>query len=74
MLYFLIAQRRFGQTRPLHKAFIIGLDLDDMSLAWPAVVQLVDSLTLARSGCRISQEYYSLFHQIVINLIFMLLL
>ena len=39
------------------------LGLDAMYLSWPAVVQLVFFfLTLARSGCRISQEYSSLFH------------
>ena len=45
-----------------------GLGLDDMSLAWPAVVQL---LVFIYSGIsRISHEYSSLFI-IVINLIFM---
>ena len=33
-----------------------------MSLAWPAVVQLVVSLTLARRGCMISHQDSSLLH------------
>ena len=37
-----------------------GLGLDDLSLAWPAVVQLV--VSLARSGVWFSQEYFSLFY------------
>ena len=44
MLHSLIARRRFGpqtQLRPLRKTLISGLGLDDMSLAWPAVVQLL---------------------------------
>ena len=44
MLYSLIAPRWFGpqnQCRPLRKAFTSGLGLDALSLAWPAVVQLV---------------------------------
>ena len=44
MLYSLIARRWFGpqtQWRPLRKAFTSGLGLDALSLAWPAVVQLV---------------------------------
>ena len=42
-----------------------GLELDDLSLAWPAVVQLVVSwfpLTLARRGFWFSQEYVSFFY------------
>ena len=38
------ASLRFGpqtQWRPLHKTLTSGLGLDDMSLAWPAVVQLL---------------------------------
>ena len=44
MLHSLIARRRFGpqtQWRPLRVALTSGLGLDDMSLAWPAVVQLL---------------------------------
>ena len=40
----LIARRRFGpqtQLRPLRKPLTSGLGLDDMSLAWPVVVQLL---------------------------------
>ena len=43
-LHSLIARRRFGpqtQWRPLRKTLTSGLGLDDMSLAWPAVVQLL---------------------------------
>ena len=61
----LIARRWFGpqtQWRPLRKAFTSGLGIDALSLAWPAVVQQVVSLTLARGGFRFSQEYLSLFH------------
>ena len=39
-----IARRRFGpqtQWQPLRKTLTSGLGLDDMSLAWPAVVQLL---------------------------------
>ena len=53
MLHSLIARRRVGpqtQWRPRHKAFTSGLGLDAMSLAWPTVVQLVVSFTLAYSG------------------------
>ena len=59
------------QWRPLRETLTSGLGLDDMSLAWPAVVQLFVSFTLAYS--RISHEYSSLFI-IVINLNFMFLL
>ena len=52
----------------LRKTLTSGLGLDDMSLAWPAVVHYWFSFTLAYS--RISYEYSSLFI-IVINLIFM---
>ena len=48
----LIARRRFGpqtQWRPLRKTLTSGLGIDDMSLAWPAVVQL---LVFIRSGVR----------------------
>ena len=44
MLHSLIARRRFGpQTQwwPLRKILTSGLGLDDMFLAWPAVVQLL---------------------------------
>ena len=44
MLHSLIARRRFGpqtQCRPLRKTLTSGLRLDDMSLALPAVVQLL---------------------------------
>ena len=44
MLHSLIARRRFGpqtQWRPLRKTLTCGLGLDDMSLAWLAVVQLL---------------------------------
>ena len=44
MLHSLIALRRFGpqtQRRPLRKTLTSGLGLDDMSLAWPAVFQLL---------------------------------
>ena len=44
MLHSLIARRWFGpqtQWRPLRKTLTSGLGLDDMSLAWPAVVQLL---------------------------------
>ena len=44
MVHSLIARRRFGpqtQRRPLRKTLTSGLGLDDMSLAWPAVVQLL---------------------------------
>ena len=71
MLHSLIARRRFGpqtQCRPLRKTLTSELGLDDMSLAWPAVVQLLVFITLAYS--RFSHEYSSLFI-IVINLIFM---
>ena len=43
MLHSLIARRRFGpqtQWRPLRKTLTSVLGRDDMSLAWPAVVQL----------------------------------
>ena len=36
--------------------------LDDLALAWPAMVQLVFPLHLARSGFRFNQEYLSLFY------------
>ena len=39
-----LARRRFGpqtQWGPLRKTLINGLGLDDMSLAWPVVVQLL---------------------------------
>ena len=71
MLHSLIARRRFGpqtQWRPLRKILTSGLELDDMSLAWPAVVHYWFSFTLAYRI--ISHEYSSLFI-IVINLIFM---
>ena len=71
VLHSLIARRRFGpqtQWRPLRKTLTSGLGLDDMSLAWLAVVQL---LVFIYSGySRISHEYSSLFI-IVITLIFM---
>ena len=41
MLHSLIARRQFGpqtQQRPLRKTLTSGLGLDDMFLAWPAVV------------------------------------
>ena len=44
MLHSLIARLRFGlQTQwwPLRKTLTSGLGLDDMSLAWPAAVQLL---------------------------------
>ena len=44
MSHSLIARRWFGpqtQWRPLRKTLTSGLGLDDMSLAWPAVVQLL---------------------------------
>ena len=44
MLHSLIAQLQFGpqtQWRPLRKTLTSGLGLDDMSLAWPVVVQLL---------------------------------
>ena len=44
MLHSLIARRRFGpqtQWRPLRKTLTSRLGLDDMSLAWPAVVHLL---------------------------------
>ena len=65
------AVRASDSMRPLRKTLTSWLGLDDMSLAWPAVVQLHlywFSFTLAYS--RISHEYSSLFI-IVINLIFM---
>ena len=40
MLHSLIARRRFG-PQTLRKTLTSGLGLDDMSLAWPAVVQLL---------------------------------
>ena len=43
VLHSLIARRRFGpqtQWRPLRKTLASGLGLDDVSLPWPAVVQL----------------------------------
>ena len=40
MLYSLLARRRFG-PQPLRKPVTSGIGLDDMSLAWPAVVQLL---------------------------------
>ena len=70
MLHSLIARRRFGpQTQwRLRKTLTSGLGLDDMSLDWPAVFQL---LVFIYSGIsRISHEYSSLFI-IVINFIFM---
>ena len=70
MLQSLNAQWRFGpqtQWRPLRKTLISGLGLDDMSLAWPVVVQLLVFITLAHR--RISHEYSFLFI-IEINLIF----
>ena len=67
MLHPLIAWRRLRlqtQWRPLCKTLTSGLGLDDMSLAWDAVVQL---LIFIYSGInRISHEYSSLFI-IVIN-------
>ena len=59
MLHSLIARRRVGpqpQWRPRHKAFTSRLGLDDMSLAWPTVVQLVVTF---KSGLKwgIYQEY-----------------
>ena len=54
------------QWWPLRKTLTSGLGLDDMSLAWPAVVQVLVFRTLAYR--RISHEYSSLFI-IVINLI-----
>ena len=39
-----LVERRFGpraRWQPLRRAFAVGLRLDDMSLAWPAVVQLL---------------------------------
>ena len=66
----LIARRRFRpqtQWRPLHKTLTSGLGLDDMSLAWPVVVQLFVFIYFKCS--RISHEYSSLFI-VVINLIF----
>ena len=50
------------------KLLTSGLGLDDMSLAWPAVVQLLVFIYLTYS--RISHEYSSLLIM-VINLIFM---
>ena len=44
MLHSLIARRRFGpqtQWRPFRKALTSGLGLDDMSLTWSAVVQIL---------------------------------
>ena len=44
MLRSLVARRRFGpltQWRSLRKTLTSGLGLEDMSLAWPAVVQLL---------------------------------
>ena len=44
MLHSLIARMRFGpqtQWRPFRKTLTTGLGLDDMSLAWPAVFQLL---------------------------------
>ena len=72
MLHSLIARRRFGlktQWRRLHKTLISGFGLEDMSLDWRAVVQI---LIFIFSGTkkRISHEYSSLVI-IVINLIFM---
>ena len=69
MLHSLIARRRFGpqtRCRPLRKTLTSGLGIEDMSLVWPAVVQLSFSFTLAYSI--ISHEYSSLFI-IVINLV-----
>ena len=46
MLHSWIARQWFGpqtQWRPLHKALTSGLGLDDLSVAWPAVVELVVS-------------------------------
>ena len=58
MLHSLIARRRVPQTqsRPGHKSVSGWLGLDDMSLAWPTVVQLVVSFN---SGLQlgISREY-----------------
>ena len=59
MLLSLIARRRVGpqtQWRPRHKAFINGLGLYAVSLAWSTVVQLVVSFN---SGLQwgISQEH-----------------
>ena len=44
------------------QALTSGLGLDYLNLAWPAVVQLVVSFNLARSGFWFSQEYFSLFY------------
>ena len=52
---------------PLRKTLISGLGLDDMSLAWPVLVQLLVFITLAQGG--ISYGYSFLFI-IVINFIF----
>ena len=42
MLHSLIAQQPFGyQWRPLLKTLTSGLGLDDLSFAWPTVVQLL---------------------------------
>ena len=70
ILHSLIARRRFGpqtQWRPLRKTLTSGLRLNDISLAWPAVVQLF-VVTLTHSG--ISHKYSSLFI-LVINLWFL---
>ena len=71
MLHSLITRRRFGpqtQWRPLCKTLTSGLGLDDMSLAWPAVVQL---LVFIYSGISRNSHTYSSLFVIVINLIFM---
>ena len=50
------------QWRPLHKALTSGLGLDDLALAWPAVVQLVVSFNSGSQWILVSQEFFSLFY------------
>ena len=71
MLHSLVARRWFGpqtQWRPLHKALTSGLGLDDLSLAWPAVVQLVVSFLWLAVDFGLAKSSFLCFI-IVINLI-----
>ena len=70
MLDSFIARWWFGsqtRLRPLHKALTSGLRLDDLSLAWPAMVQLVVSFN---SGSQWILPRVLFFVFSVINLIF----
>ena len=50
------------QKQPLRKALMCGLGLDDLYLAWPAMVQLVISFNSGSQSIWFSQEYFSLFY------------